>query len=140
VFFYRKNIHVLTVHFFVHSFMYRNVIQNLIFFGFGRKFAGIDSVLCRSAYSLCTAKYSWRILLTRLYSLSVFSVHVRILWVYLETTLLKRNHSKIAVISVYAKRILHILQICFNTFGVFSCFDKTLLSHSRNSQKELRIH
>jgi hypothetical protein len=58
-----------------------------MFFGFGRKFAEIGSVLCLSAYSPYTAKHSWRILQIRLNALGVFSVQVKILLAYSETTL-----------------------------------------------------
>ncbi len=50
-----------------------DLLQDLNSFGFGRKFSEIGSILWRSAYSPCTAKYYQLILLKSLYSLSVFS-------------------------------------------------------------------
>ncbi len=38
--------------------MYGNLILDLKFFGFGKKFAKIGSVLCLSAYSPYKAKHS----------------------------------------------------------------------------------
>jgi hypothetical protein len=60
-------------------------VGNFVFFGFGRKFAEIDSVLCISVYSPYAANYSWRILLICLNASSVFSVQAK-LQTYSETT------------------------------------------------------
>ncbi len=68
---------------FAYSIMYTMVIQDLIFFCFGRIFAELSSVL--SAYYPYATKYSWRILLIRLNALSVFSVQAKILLAYSET-------------------------------------------------------
>jgi hypothetical protein len=73
--------------FFAHLIMFGEVILDQIFFGFWRKFAEISSTLCRLAYSPYTAKYSLLILQKGLSSLSVFSMHAKILLAYSETTL-----------------------------------------------------
>ncbi len=75
---------------FAHLVMLRIVIKDLIFFGFGRKFAEIEPVLSLLAYSPYTGKHSQRILLIRLKALSVFSVQAKILLAYSEMTRSRR--------------------------------------------------
>jgi hypothetical protein len=83
--------------FFAHSIMFGEVIVV-----FGENSPREAQFFCRFVYSPYTAKYSWRILQIRLSSLSVFSMHAKILLAYLETTLYIKITLKIAAISVYA--------------------------------------
>ncbi len=68
-----------------------------------------------------TAKYSWRILLERLYSLSVYFKQAKILLAYSETTSYIENyHSKQLCSPCTLEDFWRILGRRFNTYGVFS--------------------
>ncbi len=114
---------------------------------FSSRYTRLD-ILSRSADSPCTAKFSWRILLERLYSLNLLSVHDKMLLAHFKTTSCIENHSKIAMFSLYALRLLahfrncktnkyfwRILWLRYNTFSVFSEFAKIV----KNTQEQLHF-
>ncbi len=104
---------------FAHSIRYciERWVYDLNFFGFGRKFSAIGSVLSLSEYSPYTAKYSSRILLIRLYALGVFSMKAK--WTL--------------------KGFYRNDQIQLNTLSYSPTTIKTHFSFFRNTYKELKI-
>ncbi len=87
----------------------------------------------------CTAKYSWRILLIRLYCLSLFSKRAKIVSAYSEKTSNKKLLQNWRNLLVRLKDFCRILEKRLNNFGIFSHKKKLLLAYFLNTQKELRI-